>query len=366
MPFTHQVCQAHGLHLAVVDVIFKKFEINDSEDVTTQNEKDLSDDDDDDDNDNDTEDFENNDQVEAEDRYSFQNFENLQVRDVKIGSTLKKVRGCVTLFRRSPALMDALQKKCGELNIKFKRPILSIVTRWGSTLNMIEVFIEMQNAIVTVLSSVRSSIVFTEQDFELIKILCKILSPIRRAQEMMSTNDSNMLTAEGCLRFVMKKLESVDHCIGRTMLESVKKRIIQRRPKTLVTLLSFLNNPESVDFAKKSDVFSFSTRKEMIKLAKHIMQACFKSEEDSETINDENISNEAESKEELDQDSELELCIQEACALPDQVEPEFKSIDSELKSFEKTRKLTSNRYSSLPNKRTSRISVQGGILTKIK
>ena len=127
-PSEYQLCFAHAIHLAVVDVIYKKKVKNNN---LSTNDKDIVDDFDDDD--------------EEEE----QNEINDQAADLvpELHKVLIKVRKIVVTFKRSPLKMDSL--KCFskmELGQELV-VILDSKTRWNSMLTMIQRFIKVKKAV---------------------------------------------------------------------------------------------------------------------------------------------------------------------------------------------------------------------------
>jgi hypothetical protein len=58
-----------------------------------------------------------------------------------------KIRTLFTKLRKSPKLTQKLMFSCEKCEIKFQKPRLDVVTRWNSTLQMLERAIEIQPAL---------------------------------------------------------------------------------------------------------------------------------------------------------------------------------------------------------------------------
>jgi len=97
------------------------------------------------------------------------------------------------------------------------------------------------------------------------------MEPIRLTVEALSRRDSNLLSSEGALKFLFKKLHSVNTTLAIEMLQEIKKQLGKRRQKTLVSLLKFLQNPTSLYSTVTDTFFEISTKSELIKYARNIM-----------------------------------------------------------------------------------------------
>lgn len=235
----HQLCLAHGIHLAVIEVLYKKPTV-----VTTQSgenggEAIVEDDLDDDFDDDDTQSFvvENHDtNVQAADLTDDFNLHNL----------ITKIRTVVKLFRRSPTKNDEVLQRyvIGEFGEDLVL-ILDCKIRWSSLLTMIERFHKLRNCIRKALIDIKSEIVFSTEEMEIIQSVIQILLPVKLAVEALCTQDANLLTANTTLTFLLANIGS-GTVLHEKMKSALKKRISQRLTD-MSNLLQYLHNGTYVD-----------------------------------------------------------------------------------------------------------------------
>ena len=257
-----------------------------------------------------------------------------------VNSLIKKTRKIVKKFRKSEIMNEALMKEAKKNLGKEKRLVLDVKTRWNSTLFMIESVVELKDSLQTVLASVSPMLVFSPDELILLDTLKSILKPITVAQQALCRQDANLLVAEGAYKYLFEKLSSIDHPLAIELYASIKARFIERRPKTLVTLLTYLNNPESINNKDPDVIFTWASKKEITNLAKNLMKRLF---EKDECILQEpcNLPSEEPT---IDMSTELEVFIQAATKVNHGVETnkDFKSMSEEMKSFERSGDLTTN------------------------
>ena len=131
----HQQCHSHGIHLAVVDLIYKAS----SSDSLPPPLVDL---DEEEDSDEETEEGEEEETDNATDSM----FPELNDQLVPI---IKKVRKIVRIFRKSPMKNDTLQKyiKAKNPTAKTLNLVIDVRTRWNSLLAMLRCFLRVIDAV---------------------------------------------------------------------------------------------------------------------------------------------------------------------------------------------------------------------------
>jgi len=130
----HQMCYNHGIHLAVVKILYMKGE---SENVNLTDEE-ISD-----------EDYSSS---EITDNINYNSvISKPQIRDV-----LDRIRKIVKLFRKSPTKNSILQKYVYEKHGKEMKLILDVKTRWNSMDTMLMRFIQIRECIILALSDLNS------------------------------------------------------------------------------------------------------------------------------------------------------------------------------------------------------------------
>jgi hypothetical protein len=81
----------------------------------------------------------------------------------------------------------------------------------------------------------------------------------------LSKHDANLLTREGVLIFMFKKLGGIDSKIGNEMLVTLRRRISERRNKDMASLMRFLQS-SSISRVDNYDEFCYSKAKETMQL----------------------------------------------------------------------------------------------------
>lgn len=68
---------------------------------------------------------------------------------------------------------------------------------------------------------------FTELEYDVVMDLAQILQPVQLAVELLYKRDSNLITAETTLRFVIRKLKPLNLSLTLKLVISSRKRIEQ-------------------------------------------------------------------------------------------------------------------------------------------
>ncbi|GBN17013.1 hypothetical protein AVEN_74390-1 [Araneus ventricosus] len=234
-----QLCFAHGLQLAEVDILYKKnIEREEEHQEITYNESDTDDED--------TNDTHEEQGVTITTTTDPRNLQLSRVEVIPRYNDLQKVRKVVKLLKRSPAKYDMyLQKYVKEDTGKELSLILDCRTRWNSILAMIERFHKMKVCIDKALIYIGSDTTFSCLEWSKIKDLIESLQPFKLAVEALCRRDSTLLTAETTLKFILEKLVTQDTMLSAELSEAPRVRIKERR--TVVTgILIYLQNPKNM------------------------------------------------------------------------------------------------------------------------
>lgn len=231
----HQQCFNHALHLAVLDVFFRRITA-----IVNENRYDDDGNDHSDDNgDTDSNEADSQDNTDESCAYEIR---------ADINDILKMVRKIVVFFKRSPIKNAILQNYIKENHGRELTLILDCRTRWNSTEQMVERFLLVFNSIVLALRELNSSeLIIDDNDIVMLQNLIKCLQPIKVASEELGRREANLLTAETTINFLLESLEQQTDTIGQALYEMMKVRIHERRNKDLVSLISFLQNKNSMD-----------------------------------------------------------------------------------------------------------------------
>lgn len=103
---------------------------------------------------------------------------------------------------------------------------------------------EVKDSIKTALTDLNWLEYFGDNIVETATTLIDILEPIHLTVEVLSRRESNLLSSEGAIQFLFKKLKSIDSVISKEILKELKVRLGERRQIKLVSLLKFFQNPD--------------------------------------------------------------------------------------------------------------------------
>lgn len=237
VPSYHQLCLAHGIQCAVLDVIYKKAH-NDHEEEETG------------------EDDESDDDGEEEGGFVIEQHRNrnLHYRDVNLKNTIDKVRKIVRMFRKSPTKGEFLNNYLPQ-NQKKMGLILDCKTRWSSLADMITRFLELKDAIMKALIDLKEEVAFSLTELDLLKELSASLNIIKATVEALCEENANLLTAETALQFMVTNLQAITSFTSDRLLEALKNRITERRLLDLVCTLKYLHNPSKYYSEQPSLIF---------------------------------------------------------------------------------------------------------------
>lgn len=229
-----QLCLAHGVHLALIDVFYKPlqiFTIIDEEEASSDDEDDLE---------------------------SF----NISTSGIPMEITntfgikpvIEKIRTIVKSFRKSPTKNEILQKYVKDDRGCELKLILDCKTRWNTLLAMCKRFSDLELPIRKALIDLKVS-PFTDEDFIILKQIVTVLDPIKATVEALCRGDMNLCKADAALCFMLKELSSMNCNLSKEIHKSLSKRIQERRT-VYSTLLNFLTNPSMMsEFDKTRNMY---------------------------------------------------------------------------------------------------------------
>ncbi len=114
----------------------------------------------------------------------------------QVSRLLGKVRKVVSFFHRSTTAAHALKTKQGMLELLVHKLIHDVITRWNSTYDMLERYVEQQAAIYSAVmdkdmkKKVKDIALLTESETKLAEGLINILKPLKNVITLMSTETS--------------------------------------------------------------------------------------------------------------------------------------------------------------------------------
>ncbi|GBL94938.1 putative RNA-binding protein 19 [Araneus ventricosus] len=253
----HQLCFAHGLQLAMVDILYKKnIEKEEEHQEITSNESDTDD-----------EDMNDTHEEQGVTVTATTDPRHLHLTRAEVipryYDLLQKVRKVMKLFKRSPTKYDMyLQKYVKEDTGKELSLILDCCTCWNSLLAMIERFHKLKVCIDKALIDIGSETKFSNLEWSKIKDLIDSLQPFKLAVEALCRRDSTLLTAETTLKFILEKLLTQDTVLSAQLSEVLRVRIKERRT-VLTGILIYLQNPKKYDddTRRADDTFSMPKKR---------------------------------------------------------------------------------------------------------
>nr|CAI5846274.1 unnamed protein product [Callosobruchus analis]CAI5870182.1 unnamed protein product [Callosobruchus analis] len=233
-----QLCFAHGIQLAVIDVLYNP--TRQSSPVETGMDED------------DGIEFPDEEAQEImaflpNDTGDVDETESLDLNlttNYNINTVIAKVRKVVRMFRKSPVSNHTLQTYVAAKHHKEMVLILDTKTRWSSLLDMLERFSLLKDCIQKSLIDTSNSSSITDEDFKTIDVVIDVLRPIKLAVEALCQRDANLITADITLKFLLEQLNSLDNALSKDMSEALKIRILQRRNPDLSGTLRYLHNPK--------------------------------------------------------------------------------------------------------------------------
>lgn len=207
-----QLCMAHGIHLAVTDVLYRKrtimptVEDEDTDSNIDENEVSLSDDE------------------EGLHTY-FQDASNEEIDfQQNIRGIISNVRKIVKMFKSSPKKTEVLQNYIGTDSSL----ILDTKTRWNSLLAMVDRFVTHNEAIQKALIDLHQP-PLDNDDLHVLEDIVRVLKPVKLAAEAICRRDANLISADIALSFMMDSLFQIDTDMGREIYHAMKQRILERR-----------------------------------------------------------------------------------------------------------------------------------------
>jgi hypothetical protein len=237
-----QLCLAHGIQLAVLDVLYQRREHS-----RVNN-----------DGDDDSEDDDGRDQ--CLDVLENEEYDALTELSGDFQQAVDKVRQIVKLFKRSPTKNDE------KLQVYVKQEFgkeLSLVadckTRWNSLFDMLSRFIQLRSSIQKAMIDLKEPVTLTARDFAVIQEIVSTLEPVKLVVKSLGRRETNLISAEAALNFCIVALQKQGSEVACTMAEALQSRIGERRA-TFAGVLQYLHTGGNTDSSSMIEIFSIPTK----------------------------------------------------------------------------------------------------------
>lgn len=240
-----QLCYAHGIHLGVISVLYQQ-----NQEQKKQNILDLETCDS---NFEESDNEENNNTIFESTLFGYEEDNNNEDEILTYQGLLpiiKKIRKVVKIFKRSPTKNSVLQKYILTEMKKELMLMLDSKTRWNTLLLMMERFLKLKNPIMKALIDLNLQINFSDSEFDLISKTVSVLLPIKLAVEALCRKNSNLLTANATINFMLQSLKDQDTPLSEELYSALKIRIEERHSE-LENILRYLHNYN--DFKKENE-----------------------------------------------------------------------------------------------------------------
>ena len=249
LPCEHQLCLAHGVHLAVTDVLYSRQrgdKATTTSDANTESSTDEGSDGDDD----------GDDEVSES-----------ELRAQLHGSraeAVQSVRKIVRWFRKSPVRNEVLQKYVSEEHGKEMILILDCKTRWNSLFAMLERFMMLKGAVHKAMIDIGDKNVdmISDRESDLLQDIVRCLNIVKLGAEALCRRDTGLLEAEAAVKFMLGALKKEGSQLAKAFCDALTLRMRQRRSKAAAVLQTIHKDllPQDDEWEQ---TFPQATRKEV-------------------------------------------------------------------------------------------------------
>ncbi|XP_063841155.1 uncharacterized protein LOC135089507 [Scylla paramamosain] len=285
----HHMCYAHGIHLAVCDVLYKKTDGNlvslERRNVTHLQEEEA------DDVEAVPEEEELSSMIEV---VSDEDLENIRLEDLEddevgnidLSVTINKVRKIVKIFRKSPTRNEKLQMYVVSEYGKELMLKLDSKTRWNSLLDMLERFLKVKNSVAKAMIDCNMEMNITNGELKVLNDLVTALQPVKLGAERMGCRGTTILSAEGVFSFMLKELNEQKSSFSMKLQNSLYSRINERRSAVLVGLMKYLHCGKAYNSCEERLPLALPRKSAIVESAKQLLGRLFQVSDEEATTSD--------------------------------------------------------------------------------
>lgn len=230
VPFQHQLCFAHGLHLAVCDFLYKSLPFSSVE--TVNNDEDTTD--------------EDRDCEETFDVLPEDNAPREITDEFELGATITKVRASVLKFKNSPVRCDEILERHlpKDANNKTYSLILDVKTRWSSTFAMLERFEKVQEGLQRALFEMKLDVYFPPAELKVISKLTKLLKCVSVTLSAICGRKMTLINVDSRITSLLSKINDGTE-MGAALADKIAARINERRTVASSAMQFVFNGQEN-------------------------------------------------------------------------------------------------------------------------
>lgn len=223
-----QLCYAHGIHLAMTKVYYKKKKKTSARGMVTYE---LPDDEDDEEEEIEIEmdaGFDVTGDPMHEDDYDDDEFEEKYRLILELA---KKIRKIVKLLMNKRVHREAFLSHliADKISTEMLMLILDMVTRWNTFYLMCERFLKCLSAILKTLIDIGSSLTLTTQEQDLLREIVRVSAPVYHTVKALCADDANLAIADAVFFHMFENLGGIQTQLSRKVVIELKIRIEERR-----------------------------------------------------------------------------------------------------------------------------------------
>lgn len=152
--------------------------------------------------------------------------------------------------------------------------------------DMVTRFLALKDSIMKTLIDLKEETTFNSTELALLQELSTSLNIVKATVEALCQKNTNLLTAETALQFMVAKLQATNSFTSDRLLEALKNRIAERRQSDLVCTLKYLHNPSKYYAEPHSSIFPSPGNDVITRIIIRINEKYFCNRQDSDDDED--------------------------------------------------------------------------------